>query len=245
LPDAAATYLTGAGNSAMTDQPFYLTDTYYWAIRGAGDRWEVDDNPGDESQDTWHQIWVRSTIAAGIVGCSDGQREGFTDVIQYPDVAACDGGFSVAGVRTAQPPACSRAAGDDGANQAGTGCNVADVCESGWRVCSGPADVTGSNINETGCGGVGQGAARFYVTRQSGSGSNLCDGGGADDLFGCGTLGVDVAGCDPLFSSGTNPGVACAALVGTTWSCGVNPLQEANNVTKSGSANGGVLCCRD
>lgn len=241
LPDAATAYMIDAGNSAMTDRPFYLLDTHYWAIGANGDRWEVDDNPGDEGQDTWHQLWVRSTIAAGVVGCSDGQREGFTDVVQYPDVAACDGGFTVAGVRTVLVPGCARGAGDDGANATGTGCNVADVCEAGWHVCTGPSDVTGSNVNETGCSGVGLGPERFYVTRQSGSGANLCDGGGPDDIYGCGTIGNEIDGCEPLLNSG----VYCDVLAGTSWNCGPNNQQEANFVTKPGSGNGGVLCCRD
>src|SRR5437879_2912205 len=62
------------------------------------------------------------------IGCSDGEREGFTDLARWPDIAGCSGGFTVPGLVAANPgtacglatfdtltPSCERKAGDDGA----------------------------------------------------------------------------------------------------------------------------------
>ena len=83
----------------------------------------------------------------------------------------------------------------------------------------------------------------FFVTRQGSLGNAACPlfGGGANDLFGCGSLGnAPGAGCAPLDRTS---GDLCLAL-GPPWACGADAANEANNVTKTGSDAGGVLCCR-
>lgn len=60
LPAASNAFYANAGNTSMTDFPFYTGNTYHWGIRGTGVRWEVDDYPGNNSsQSTYHQIWVK------------------------------------------------------------------------------------------------------------------------------------------------------------------------------------------
>jgi hypothetical protein len=65
LPGAGTDHRTGQGDYAMTDIPFFLTGEYHWSIAGVnsdtgtGERWEVDDEPSDFSNDTIHRVWVR------------------------------------------------------------------------------------------------------------------------------------------------------------------------------------------
>lgn len=173
-------------------------------------------------------------------GCADGQREGFVDLAGEPGIAGCSGGFAVAGLLADAPPACDRAAGDDGAVPDGAGCSATDLCAAGWHVCL----TAGQVASATGdcAGSIPDGAANlFFATRQSGPGSAEC-GAGANDLFGCGNLGIaPAASCAPLdrFSNDL-----CAAL-GAPWTCGADGADEANNVSKPGPDGGGVLCCRD
>jgi hypothetical protein len=176
------------------------------------------------------------------IGCADGARDGFTDAAIHPRIAGCSGGWSVAGVQLDTAPACDRAGGDDGNNPNGAGCRAVDLCTQGWHVCATPADVAASSGTGTCAGAIPAGApGLFFVTRQSGPGGAEC-GAGANDLFGCGNVGLTpAASCAPLdrFSNDL-----CASL-GAPWSCGADGVQEAGNVTKSDATVGGVLCCRD
>jgi hypothetical protein len=173
-------------------------------------------------------------------GCADGQREGFVDQDAEPNIAGCSGGFAVAGLLADAAPACDRAAGDDGTVPDGAGCGATDLCAAGWHVCLTPGQVASATGD---CAGATPAGAPnlFFATRQSGPGGAEC-GAGANDLFGCGNLGIaPLASCAPLDRFSNN---LCAAL-GAPWSCGTDGLNEANNVTKSGPDGGGVLCCRD
>jgi hypothetical protein len=175
------------------------------------------------------------------VGCSDGTREGFASA-SFTNIAACSGGWSIPGVlATSLTPACGRLSGNDSTNPSGTACNVADLCQVGWHVCSSVAEV-GSNSG--GCANGALAPNTFYVARVSGSGLALCEATGANDLFGCGTIGLapDPAGsCGVLDRTSSD---LCAAGPGA-FACGADGYQEANNVTKTSSDGGGVLCCRD
>ncbi len=184
---------------------------------------------------------------ANAIGCSDGQREGFVDLAKYPNIASCSGAWKVAGisagVTASLTPSCNRGSGDDSANLDGAGCNVSDLCETGWHVCATTADVT-AHIGESGSCSDSVDATtqekQFFATRQAGPGYTMC-GAGENDLFGCGTLGDPASdNCGPLDQYG---GDGCWAL-GAPWSC-QGGLTEAASVTKSTSARGGVMCCRD
>ncbi|MGB0592201.1 MAG: thrombospondin type 3 repeat-containing protein [Myxococcota bacterium] len=172
-------------------------------------------------------------------GCADGSREGFTNSAAHPEVAACSGGWSVPGLLSTMTPTCDRNAGDDSSNPNGAGCSVADLCAPGWHVCASAGDF--AQHSPTGCNGLAAAPGLFFASRQSGPGSKDC-GAGANDLFGCGTLGEAPNGsCSPFTAFSQD---LCSVL-GSPWSCGANGYQEANNVTKSSSAKGGVLCCLD
>jgi hypothetical protein len=199
------------------------------------------------------------------LGCSDGTREGFNSLDQYPKIAACAGGFTVPGLLTTLTPTCGHNAGNSGGNPSGIGCNVADLCAEGFHVCTGAAEVAAKS--PTGCNGITNAPNRFFATRQSSTGCGacalganmdpqVCDGCScamgcaqtaltANDIFGCGTLGdPPPAPCGGLTRFSNN---GCSAL-GAPWSCGGgggDGCNEANLVTKPGSAGGGVLCCAD
>jgi len=59
LPASTANYFTDQLTSAMVNFPMYLNGAYHWGIRGAGNRWEVDDFPNNFAYNTYHQIWIR------------------------------------------------------------------------------------------------------------------------------------------------------------------------------------------
>jgi hypothetical protein len=184
-------------------------------------------------------------VCVAVSGCSDGQREGY---VGKANIAACSGGWSVAGVTTvaSQSAQCNRNAGDDSANPTGTGCSVVDLCQVGWHVCANSAEVV-SKSDGSNCAGafanpsIQGDTALFFTTRQSGPGNGTC-GAGNNDLFGCGTLGsTPGSGCGILDRFSNN---LCSSLA-APWSCGNDGVQEAANATKTAANRGGVLCCRD
>ena len=208
------------------------------------------------------------------VGCSDGTREGFLSQTQYPNIAACSGAWSVPGVTRANlVPTCMRVAGNSSANADGVGCAAADLCSSGWHVCSGAAEV--AQQAPSGCAdAVPPGTpdkSLLFIVSQASQMNTTCDTTGDNDVFGCGNLGIQL-------TADKNCGPLNRALASTQpQSCGYNEaepqlgpyeckggsdshLHEGALVTKAGCPNdscsysgspvgssdkGGVLCCRD
>jgi len=177
-------------------------------------------------------------------GCADGEREGFTDLGGFPEVAACSGGWDVAGMG-AEEPACGRGAGDDGDNTAGVGCTVQDLCAEGWAVCADADELAGALPDGASCEDLEPtvGGRPLFASAQRGSNQVglSCDGMGTNDVFGCGAPSMNLrANCAPFNRSiaGGEP---------APWSLG---RRAAFNTTewdvarKPGSARGGVLCCR-
>jgi hypothetical protein len=64
-----------------------------------------------------------------ILGCSDGQREGFAEVEAHPRIAGCVGAWD--GARSLRDEPTGKPCGDD-ADLCGA---PADVCAEGWHVC--------------------------------------------------------------------------------------------------------------
>ena len=174
-------------------------------------------------------LTAHQAFGIGDAGCSDGTREGFTDVGTYPDIAGCSGGWSVPGIDLFDPgtapacpsvptfntliPACGRQAGNDSTNPNGVGCDVADLCSQGWHVCTGAREV--EDRSSTGCDGATESndPPLFFATRQSGTGCGTCAtgtslGGDCDSPDSC------AAGCaeTPLTS---NDFFGCGNLGGT------------------------------
>ncbi len=63
LPRAAVNFMSGKGDLALTEFPFYAGGLAHWSVRGAGQRWEVDNTPitgkSSAAADTLHRIWAR------------------------------------------------------------------------------------------------------------------------------------------------------------------------------------------
>jgi hypothetical protein len=63
LPGIATAFMAGKGDFALTEFPFYLGGQAHWAIRGEGQRWEVDNTPvagvAKNLYDTIHRVWLR------------------------------------------------------------------------------------------------------------------------------------------------------------------------------------------
>jgi len=175
-----------------------------------------------------------------IVGCADGQREGFLSLLTHPAIAACAGGFALPGVVDLVAPACANAAGDDGVIPNGAGCNALDLCAAGWHLCADAAEVAARS--PTGCAGAAVGTELvFFAAAQHGPGQGNCGPTGSDDLFGCGTLGeVTHPSCVPL----DRWSKTLCGMLANPWVCGGSSVTEALDVVKPGPAAGGVLCCR-
>jgi hypothetical protein len=180
------------------------------------------------------------------VGCSDGTREGYVDIVHYPSIAACAGGWEVAGLLDplTRTPTCDRQAGNSGQLTNGFGCTVADLCADGWHVCETAAEVAALATDCTDAIPPTAPGFEFYVTRQRAYGS-MCiaaNDRGTTNLHGCGNVGVlDDASCAPFTVMLRD--LDCA--VWPPWSCSSTTVREYEAVTKRGSTRGGVLCCRD
>lgn len=175
-------------------------------------------------------------------GCADSTREAFLNMTTYNRIAACAGGFQVAGLLHATPQ-CSRNAGNNSTNPNGIGCSIADLCAEGWRPCASPREVQ----QRTGAGIPSDfPAASFFAAAVSGPADDDICGIGSNDFYGLGTAGgtADRGTCAPLTRSS---GDQCDDLP-APWDCGEsttwpNQFDEADKVTKPGPQGGGVLCC--
>lgn len=203
----------------------------------------IDTGADDVTPDTRQDGPIGSPI-----GCSDGTREAFINMGTHPNIAACSGGFSIAGVTTSgsMSPQCNRVAGNSSANPAGNGCSIEDLCASGWQVCTSSSDVQSHSGNGM-CDLVGTiSTTAFWLTRQSEDQSGACVQGGHNNILGC-NIGQ---------TGGLAPGNNCAPLNSAMWygmcanfppwQCGNagTPQTEADLVTKSGADHGGVICCK-
>jgi hypothetical protein len=207
-------------------------------------------------------------------GCSDTEREGFTDLAAYPNIAGCSGAWSIPGIHTENPGvACGvptydtvtrscLVSGDDTFNPNGGGCNVQDLCAERWHVCVSADDV--ALHSPTGCVNATRSndPPLFFATRQSSSGCGNCATGvalGCDSLScatGCAQTADtsnDFFGCGNFGSTSPINGCgpldrfsndACTGLPGSSWHCATSYC-EAYTVTKTDPGGGGVLCCRD
>jgi hypothetical protein len=73
--------------------------------------------------------------AASSIGCSDGQREAFVDLVAFPTIAGC--GATWAGMPDLRSPTTGAACGDD----LGACAVPADACAAGWHMCGTSGDV--------------------------------------------------------------------------------------------------------
>jgi hypothetical protein len=182
------------------------------------------------------------------MGCADGTREGLQPLLAYPNVAACAGGWQIAGFVAPETltPQCDRRAGNDGDLPDGEGCSVADLCAEGWHVCESAQEFS-TKAKDCGDAFPGGAVPEFYATRQRGP-DKTCDPmnlTGTNNVYGCGNFGsAAMAICAPFMHMLRD--ADCKA--NPPWMCVNGPINysitELLDVTKPGSARGGVLCCR-
>ncbi len=186
-------------------------------------------------------------------GCADGTREGFSSVDDYPDIAACAGGWQIPGFALGltgtgtTSPACQRHGGNDGVRPDGLGCSVADLCAEGWHVCESAHEFSTKATDCRDALPPAGGALVFYGTRQRGPDKtcDLLNQTGTNNVYGCGNFGSPaMAACAPFTRMIRD--ADCKA--NPPWMCVDGPIDynvsELLDVTKPGSAHGGVLCCR-
>jgi len=198
------------------------------------------------------------------LGCADGTREWFRNTASFQEVAGCAGAWTNPGLVTrdavynwAVPKGktgdsnCTGIGNSATSNSAGTGCNAADLCATGWHVCESQAEVGAKSSTGT-CDSSNQSANGpwgFFATAQTGRGWAICDQrvGSFNDVFGCGDDGdatiVDTATCAPLDRFSNN---LCGSLASENgWTCGSDSYGESLYIVHSNPRNGGVLCCKD
>jgi hypothetical protein len=181
------------------------------------------------------------------VGCSDGTREGFRDIKNWPDIAGCAGGWQWRGLLDppSRNPRCLRVAGNDSRNPQGFGCSASDLCAPTWHACLNGPEV--ASHSPTGCESILlPGEEAFFVVMTGASDQGVCfpEPSAENDLHGCGSIGQHESDqCPPLVRR-----MGFADCMAThAWSCGTEgqSLLEAAVVAKLDASEGGVLCCRD
>jgi hypothetical protein len=191
-------------------------------------------------------------------GCADGTREGFRELDAFPEIAACNGAWSVPGLLDTTAPTCARDAGNDGGHPGGSSCSAADVCAEGWHVCQNSGDVAKHLPVGKTCSDGALSDASFYATAQPGAGDpGYCTATPADmnDVLGCGnpfaqgsTFGLICSPLNAFIGNGCSSLNAEAKQPIPNWKCGAgdngDAYLERALITKDKSPNGGVMCCK-
>lgn len=234
-PDGADVVGTSTSNGDVSDEDFATSAS------STGSVLEATSSEGDATTSDPGDLLV--------VGCADGRREAFLDLTVFDRIAGCAGAWTVRGLLVDVGPTCGRRGGNNGPTPMGGGCSVEDVCAEGWHVCLDASEV--EDRSPSGCSGASDPTLddAFYVTRQNGSGSGVCGEEGADDLFGCGTIGLESLddSCAPLDRALNRE--ACLEIRrngDAPWNCDTQgDADEANALIKLNSNLGGALCCAD
>jgi hypothetical protein len=173
-----------------------------------------------------------------VVGCADGQREGFADLKKNPRVAACVGEWDA--TKSLRDKPTGKACGDDN----GTRCGVpADVCAPGWHVCGadGMSDDLRTRADANACQNAGPGRFNAALSHSPTDEIDPCPKIVAGKPLPCVNAGL---GAEPVCCGNDCKFGKCkdgvykgktAISIGTSEGCGA--------VTSA--SNGGVLCCFD
>lgn len=175
-----------------------------------------------------------------VVGCADGQREGFADLAAHPRVAGCVGLWE--GSKNLRDKPTGKPCGDD---LEGSKCGVpADVCAEGWHVClhEGKSDDLRDRVEADACEN-GSGPGRFNAAASHSPNDEIdpCPRINKNTMLPCMLNGL---GAEPVCCGGDCKAGKCKDGVwkgktlisrGTTEGCG----------SVSSERNGGVLCCFD
>ena len=195
------------------------------------------------------------------VGCADGTRDRFFDVVAFPNIAGCAGGWDLPGVfpepARSTEPTCATTGDDSLVNTSGAGCASSNLCAPGWHICRG-----GEVSPRTGGDGCNADPAfrpfgdfdMFYAASVSGPGCFQCaldvnplDCSGqayscsvgchadptlTNDIFGCGTMGANITDHAASCDGLTRSGNdGCISLPHGGWSCGAGDV-ESSTITR-------------
>lgn len=172
-----------------------------------------------------------------LVGCADGQREGFADLKKHPRVAGCVGEWD--GTKNLRDKPTGKPCGDDGEK-----CAVpADVCSAGWHVCgmAGKAKDITDRTTAKDCDNAGPGRFNAAVSHSISEEIDPCPKITAATTLPCFQAGL---GSEPVCCGNDCLAGKCKDGVfkgktqisrGTSEGCGA--------VTST--ANAGVMCCFD
>ncbi|MEM9453649.1 MAG: hypothetical protein AAGF11_05690 [Myxococcota bacterium] len=172
-----------------------------------------------------------------LIGCADGQREGFADLKKHPRVAGCIGEWD--GTKSLRDKPTGKACGDDGQK-----CAVpADLCAPGWHVCgnAGKAKDITDRASVEDCSNAGPGRFNAAVSHSISEEIDPCPKITAATTLPCfqAGLGAEPVCCgNDCLSGKCKDGVWKGKTMisrGTSEGCGA--------VTSS--SNAGVMCCFD
>jgi hypothetical protein len=77
-------------------------------------------------------------VSSPAIGCSDGTREGFVDLVTYPTIAGCAASWT--GPLSLRATATGAACGDSSTGPGVPCAAPADACAPGWRMCGDTGD---------------------------------------------------------------------------------------------------------
>ena len=175
--------------------------------------------------------------APDVVGCADGQREGFADMKAFPDIAGCLGSW--VGDMSLRKAPVGQPCGDDTEVECKS---PADICAAGWHVCghSGDPRDLSTRISPRQCiveAGPGKFVAAFSHVQEK----EVCSSPPTDTTR------------YPCFEEGWGAEPVCCGADCSTGKCkdAIWPGQTRISVGKaqgcgsvSADRNGGILCCK-
>ena len=172
-----------------------------------------------------------------VMGCSDGQREGFADHTRFTEIAGCLGSWD--GKKGLRDVATGTACGDD----KGPCAAPADVCAAGWHVCgtNGKAQDLSDRVDAESCSDSA-GPGKFVAAISHGQAPVVCPPPPDEDtMFPCMEKGLCAESV--CCGDGCNFGVCRDAVWLDSTKISRGTAEGCGAITAA--ANGGVLCCKD
>lgn len=172
-----------------------------------------------------------------VVGCSDGQREGYADAARWPGIAGCVASWE--GAVSLRALATGASCGDDS-----LACPTpADACAVGWHVCGVEGDVADlrRHVDGVGCNEAA-GPGRFVAALSHCARRNVCN------------LKLTEGGELPCLEAGYCAEPVCCGDDCAAGECRDTVWHGATRIAKGtdqgcGAAtsdrNAGILCCQD
>jgi hypothetical protein len=165
-----------------------------------------------------------------VVGCRDGTREAFEDIILFPEIAGCAGSWTKQSLRAT-----------------GTG-SAEDFCADDWHICTRDGDLSELRNAATAEQCIAAGTGTFAAASSHCSKNSLvsCK---YDDLFECSASGILFGRCSEAICCGNGCGISdCKDAVWPDSTHAFSPGIVSNGCSESVTVLNkwtGVLCCKD